>query len=265
MRLLALDDHNLPGSHARSLSFQRQLEAMESASDGQPENCVGRFHDFPTLHNHVKAERGASLAAFLRGAWERSTWVHLQEIGRLSGRLRWQASSYKRSAYTTAPHHSSGRALARLQRLILIHPPRREAEWRCLSGEWRAAPFDAVEHAACRSSRSRPEGSVPGWTPERRNAEPWRGAGRRGEPFWVLFWRLKKVPRRKGETIGGRYRSNGYVLNHQEPGRLSGRQESKNRTPRQFPTMKPAFPPLPQRHSRLTSTKRKISQNPPSS
>jgi hypothetical protein len=55
------------------------------------------------------------------------------------------------AGYTRALHHSSGRALARLQLLILIHPPLREAEWRCSSGEWRAAPFDAVEHAACRS------------------------------------------------------------------------------------------------------------------
>ena len=60
------------------------------------------------------------------------------------------------------PTKPRGRALARLALLILIHPPLREAEWRCSSGEWRAAPFDAVEHAACRSSRSRPEGSVPG-------------------------------------------------------------------------------------------------------
>ncbi|MGY3175416.1 hypothetical protein ACVWYU_004841 [Pseudomonas sp. TE12234] len=127
-----------------------------------------------------------------------------------------------------APHHSSGRALARLQLLILIHPPLREAEWRCASGEWRAAPFDAVEHAACRLKRSQPEGSVPGWIPQRRNPEPQRGAGRRGEPFWVLFAgpalrRLKKVPRRKGETLSRRYRSNGYVLNQQNAGRLSGR------------------------------------------
>jgi hypothetical protein len=31
--------------------------------------------------------------------------------------------------------------------------------------------------------------------------------------FWLLFWRLKKVTRRKGETIRSRYRSNGYSLN----------------------------------------------------
>ncbi|OOV94778.1 hypothetical protein MF4836_18570 [Pseudomonas sp. MF4836] len=32
--------------------------------------------------------------------------------------------------------------------LILIHPPLRQAEWRCSSGDWRAAPFDAVEDVA---------------------------------------------------------------------------------------------------------------------
>ena len=62
----------------------------------------------------------------------------------------------------SALHHSTGRALARLQLLILIHPPPREAEWRCSSGDWRAAPFDAVEPIACRSKRSRPEGNAPG-------------------------------------------------------------------------------------------------------
>ncbi|MGF6203742.1 hypothetical protein QF012_005807 [Pseudomonas laurylsulfatiphila] len=67
-----------------------------------------------------------------------------------------------RSAYTHASHHSTGRALARLPLLILIHPPPRQAEWRRSSGEWRAAPFDAVELIACRSKRSRPEGNAPG-------------------------------------------------------------------------------------------------------
>ncbi|PNB71889.1 hypothetical protein C1X64_22390, partial [Pseudomonas sp. GW456-E7] len=59
-------------------------------------------------------------------------------------------------------HHSTGRALARLPLLILIHPPPRQAEWRCSSGDGRAAPFDAVELIACRSKRSRPEGNAPG-------------------------------------------------------------------------------------------------------
>ncbi len=76
-----------------------------------------------------------------------------------------QARSHRRAkAERRTPrfHHSSGRALARLQLLILIHPPPRKAEWRCLSGDWRAAPFDAVELIACRSKRSRPEGNAPG-------------------------------------------------------------------------------------------------------
>ncbi len=43
-----------------------------------------------------------------------------------------------------------------------------------------------------------------------------------GETFWFLLWRLTKGTRRKGETISGRYRRNGYV--HQRgTGRLSGR------------------------------------------
>jgi hypothetical protein len=46
--------------------------------------------------------------------------------------------------------------------LILIHPPPRQAERRCSSGDGRTAPFDAVELIACRSKRSRPEGNAPG-------------------------------------------------------------------------------------------------------
>ncbi len=38
-----------------------------------------------------------------------------------------------------------------------------------------------------------------------------------GQAFFAyFFWRLKKVSRRKGETLSGRYRGNGYVLNQQE-------------------------------------------------
>jgi len=45
-----------------------------------------------------------------------------------------------------------------------------------------------------------------------------------GEPFFAYFFLAfeKKVSRRKGETLSGRYRSNGYV-HLQRMGRLSGR------------------------------------------
>jgi hypothetical protein len=43
-----------------------------------------------------------------------------------------------------------------------------------------------------------------------------------GEPFGS-FLAFEKGTRRKGETASRPYRSNGYVLNQQEPGRLSGR------------------------------------------
>ena len=47
-----------------------------------------------------------------------------------------------------------------------------------------------------------------------------------GEPFFAYFFLAfeKKVSRRKGETLSGRYRSNGYVHPHQEPGRPKDRQ-----------------------------------------
>ncbi|AVO57116.1 hypothetical protein C6Q18_03765 [Pseudomonas chlororaphis subsp. piscium] len=54
-----------------------------------------------------------------------------------------------------------GRARLWLWLLILIHPPHREAEWRCSSGGWRAAPLDAVEDIVWRSKRSRPESMPP--------------------------------------------------------------------------------------------------------
>jgi hypothetical protein len=53
---------------------------------------------------------------------------------------------------------------------------------------------------------------------------PGEGPDVRGEPFFAYFFLAfeKKVSRRKGETISGRYRRNGYV-HHAETGRLSGR------------------------------------------
>jgi hypothetical protein len=60
---------------------------------------------------------------------------------------------------------------------------------------------------------------------ERRHAEPKRGAGRSGRAFFYLLFLAfeKKVSRRKGETLSGRYRRNGYVLSQQIIGRLPGR------------------------------------------
>ncbi len=167
-------------------------EGTPSLSEG-PDARGERFfaYFFLALVKKVSRRKGETISCRYRS----NGYVHgQQKAGRLSGRHRWQASSHRRAktkakaAYTHALHHSSGRALARLQLLILIHPPPREAERRCSSGEGRAAPFDAVEHAACRSKRSRPEGSVPGWIPERRNAEPKRGAGRKGRAFFCLLF-----------------------------------------------------------------------------
>ncbi len=54
----------------------------------------GKTLSFLHIVQHTKMERGASRAAFPRGAWERSIGRHQEEIGWLSGRLREQARSY---------------------------------------------------------------------------------------------------------------------------------------------------------------------------
>jgi hypothetical protein len=58
-----------------------------------------------------------------------------------------------------APHHSTGRAVARLQ--LLIYPPLRQAEWRRSSGGGRVAPCGEAALIERRSSRSRPEAMPP--------------------------------------------------------------------------------------------------------
>jgi hypothetical protein len=62
---------------------------------------------------------------------------------------------------------------------------------------------------------------------------PSEGPDARGEPFFAYFFLAfeKKVSRRKGETIGRRYRSNGYVL--KQPSNLVGYQAA---------TVKPGSP-----------------------
>ena len=132
--------------------------------------------------------------------------------GRLSGRHREQAHSHRRSRTPFAPHHSTGRALARLQLLNLIHPPLRQAEWRCSSGGRRAAPCGEAAHIERRSKRSRPEAMPPDEYRNEGTPSLSEGPDAWGETFGP-FGAFAKGTRRKGETISGRYRRNGYVHN----------------------------------------------------
>ncbi|CAI8760351.1 hypothetical protein EMIT0P100_160063 [Pseudomonas sp. IT-P100] len=58
------------------------------------------------------------------------------------------------------------------------------------------------------------------------------GPDARGEPFFACFFLAfeKKVSRRKGETLSGRYRRNGYV-HHQKTRRLIPRHRSSSQLP----------------------------------
>ncbi|MCO7629762.1 hypothetical protein NJC08_25370, partial [Pseudomonas fluorescens] len=53
-------------------------------------------------------------------------------------------------------------------------------------------------------------GAAPRMNPAAKEPEPKRGPNVRVKPFGLPFRRLEKVTRRKGETLGGHYRSNGY-------------------------------------------------------
>ena len=99
-----------------------------------------------------------------------------------------EEQSKSRSAYAHALHHSTGRALARLPLLILIHPPPRQAEWRCSSGEWRVAPFDTVEPIACRSSEADRRAMPPDECRSEGTPSPGEGPDVRGERFFAYFF-----------------------------------------------------------------------------
>jgi hypothetical protein len=153
--------------------------------------------------------------------------VHLQgdwSAVRPSSRASPLPQKSKSKSVNTRPalHHSSGRALARLQLLILIHPPHRKAERRCSSGGWRAAPFDAVEPIACRCSEANRRAMPPDECRSEGTPSSSEGPDAGARPLLPLG-RLPKGVGRQGETISSRYRSNGYVLSQQKTGRLSGR------------------------------------------
>ena len=145
-------------------------------------------------------------------------------MGKIQHRLREQARSHKEQRPPRALfQHSTGRALARLQLVILIHPPRRKAERRYSSGDWREVPFDAVEPIACRCSEANRRAMPPEGYRSEGTPSPSEGPNAWGERFLLTFLgACKKVSRRKGETLSGRYRSNGYV-HPPEPGRPEGR------------------------------------------
>ena len=104
-------------------------------------------------------------------------------------------------------HHSTGRALARLQLLILTHRPVVRPSGG--SAQW------ATRHG-CRVSRPRPWMADGGGPTEQDRSEGMPSLGEapdvRGQAFWLL-WRSSKVTRCKSGTIRSRYRSNGYVHN----------------------------------------------------
>src|SRR5476651_686031 len=77
-------------------------------------------------------------------------------------------------------------------------------------------PHSGSTKRAAATGQGRAVAATRGAIPERGNAEPKRGADRRGRAFWLLC-RFCKVTRCKSETNSSRYRRNGYVHGKRQP------------------------------------------------
>ncbi|AXA53404.1 hypothetical protein CEQ51_02530 [Pseudomonas thivervalensis] len=86
-----------------------------------------------------------------------------------------------------------------------------------------------------------PFAAAHGAMPSFRHAEPRRGTEWWGKALLLTFGALPKVSRRKGGTVGSRYRSNGYVLVQQHPRRPPSRASS---LPQKKPTPRGSKPTL---------------------
>ncbi len=122
-------------------------------------SASGKGADRSRSRSKAKATATATATATARSTASRAgslpqlDWVHPGKIGRLTGRHRSdaatrQANSHKKSKHIrSALHHSTGRALARLQLLMLTHRPLERPSGG--SAQW------ATRHG-CRVSRARP-------------------------------------------------------------------------------------------------------------
>src|SRR5476651_945038 len=93
-------------------------------------------------------------------------------------------------------------------------------------------PHSGSTKRAAATGQGRAVAATRGAIPERGNAEPRRGADRRGRAFWLLL-RFSKVTRCNSGTIGVRYLNNGYVPH----------QNLKNKPPEQPPPQAPPETP----------------------
>src|SRR5471032_3163091 len=155
-------------SAVRPPSQASQLPQLDWVHQGEIGRLAGRLREQARSHSwigYIRRRLVGCQAAFAgKPAPTGLSRLHSGGIGWLVGRHREQARSHRKAKAeaeaeadphtTPALHHSTGRALARLQ--LLIYPPLREAEWRCLSGGGRVAPCGEAAHIERRSSRSRP-------------------------------------------------------------------------------------------------------------
>jgi hypothetical protein len=169
-------------------------------------------------------------------------------LGLSRGRcIKIKSEAADRPAWLEAGMYSSRRSCRRLRSfdLAVAVAVALLRLWICLPLSQRpnAGVAQGASRHGCRDSRPRPWMADGGGPPEQCRSEgmPSLGEAPNGgaKALWLLS-RFSKVTRRKGGTLSGRYRRNGYV-HHQETGRLSGRHREQARLPQ-------GITPHPPRH-----------------
>jgi len=145
------------------------------------------------LHPDARRHAGSAQYSVRSSAWFYRCCRGLRQDRRSSSELKILRLLRSRSQPRRlgSGYRVQRRPAGRAWLLLLIYPPHREAEWRCSSGGWRAAPLDAVEDIVWRSKRSRPESMPPdGHRNEGTRAQrgPYAGAS----VFWLLFLAFEK-------------------------------------------------------------------------
>ncbi len=157
------------------------MPSLRHCSGGPPRSAI---HGRARLSRHPCRDAPCATPAF--GLWERGRQINIKIKSRSNGNGNGKINSFAsrlphRSALQLAFHHSTGRALARLQLLILMHRPLERPS--AGSAQW------ATRHG-CRVSRARPWRADRGGPTEQDRSEGMpslsEAPNERGKSPWLL-------------------------------------------------------------------------------
>ncbi len=180
-------------SHIKSQADQKIVRS-------RPEPSAASTGRLSTSIEAWSAVRPPSRAGSLP-QWDR---VHPPELGRLSGRHRWQASSNRKTS--TPPHAAHAAPLntmsASSSTAFDLRAPVGRLSGGVDPGVGAQRPFGEAKHIERRCSEANRRRCAR-INPAAKEPEPKRGPNVRVKPFRLPFRRLEKVTRRKGHPFQG--------------------------------------------------------------